>query len=140
MIAGTGITHIEFNHSKVELIRFLQIWILPDTDEVTPSYEQTYFPDDEKSGTLRLIASADGRERSVTIHQDANLYATLLEAGEEILHLIPSGRHVWIQVARGKVLVNGEHLAHGDGLAVTGKSQLIICGDGQAELLLFDLA
>ena len=140
MSAGTGITHSEFNHSKAELVHFLQIWILPDTDEVTPSYEQTYFPDYEKRGKLRLIASADGREGSVAIHQDANLYATLLEAGEEILHLIPLGRHVWIQVARGKVLVNGEHLAQGDGLAVTGESQLIICGDGQAELLLFELA
>ncbi|MEI6209375.1 MAG: pirin family protein [Desulfuromonadales bacterium] len=98
MSAGTGITHSEFNHSKAELVHFLQIWILPDTEDVKPSYEQTYFPDEEKRGKLRLIASADGRDGSVTIRQDVNLYATLLEAGEEILHLMPSGRHVWIQV------------------------------------------
>ncbi|HIJ88467.1 MAG TPA: pirin family protein [Desulfuromonadales bacterium] len=139
MSAGTGITHSEYNHSQEELVHFLQIWILPDTDEIIPSYEQTYFPDEDKRGKLRLIASADGRDGSVTIHQDVNLYATLLDAGEEIVYLIPSGRHVWIQVARGKAVVNGQHLAHGDGLAVTGETQLIICGDEHAELLLFDL-
>ena len=140
MSAGTGITHSEFNHSKTELVHFLQIWILPDADEVTPSYEQTFFPDEEKRGKLRLIASADGRDGSVTIHEDVNLYATLLDAGEEILYIIPSGRHTWVQVAAGKVVVNGQHLEHGDGLAVTGESQLSIYGDGHAELLLFDLA
>ena len=140
MSAGTGITHSEFNHSKTELVHFLQIWILPDTEEVTPGYEQTYFPDEEKRGKLRLIASADGRDGSVTINQDANLYATLLDAGEEIMHLIPSGRHVWLQVALGNVIVNGYKLAHGDGLSVSNQSQLILSGDGHAEVLLFDLA
>ncbi|MEI6207710.1 MAG: pirin family protein, partial [Desulfuromonadales bacterium] len=140
MSAGTGITHSEFNHSKAELVHFLQIWILPDTEEVTPSYEQTSFPDEEKRGKLRLIASADGRDGSVTIHQDVNLYATLLDAGEEIVYLIPSGRHVWLQVARGKVIVDGQKLDHGDGLAVSNESQLKVSGDGFAEVLLFDLA
>ncbi len=140
MSAGTGITHSEFNHSQAELVHFLQIWILPDTEEVKPSYEQTYFPDEEKRGKLRLIASADGRDGSVTIHQDVNLYATLLEAGEEIMYSISSGRHVWLQVAQGKVIVNDNKLAHGDGLAVSNDSQLKVSGDGFAEVLLFDLA
>jgi redox-sensitive bicupin YhaK (pirin superfamily) len=140
MSAGTGITHSEFNHSKTELVHFLQIWILPDTEEVTPSYEQTFFPDEDKRGKLRLIASADGRNGSVTIHQDVNLFATILEAGEEIVHRIPSGRHVWIQVARGKVLVNGQQLTQGDGAAMSSDGQVHVIGEGRAEILLFDLA
>ena len=140
MSAGTGITHSEFNHSQAELVHFLQIWILPDTEEVTPSYEQTYFPDEEKRGKLRLIASADGRDGSVTIHQNVNLYATLLEAGEEIVHRIPSGRHVWLQVARGKVLVNGQQLAQGDGATLSSEGRVHVFGEGRAEILLFDLA
>jgi redox-sensitive bicupin YhaK (pirin superfamily) len=140
MSAGTGITHSEFNHSQAELVHFLQIWILPDTEEVKPSYEQTYFPEEEKREKLRLIASADGRDGSVTIHQDVNLYATLLDAGEEIVYLIPSGRHVWIQVVRGNVLVNGQQLAKGDGAAMSGEGQVHVIGEGRAEILLFDLA
>jgi redox-sensitive bicupin YhaK (pirin superfamily) len=122
MSAGMGITHSEFNHSKSELVHFLQIWILPDKEGLKPSYEQKFFPDDEKRRMLRLIASADGRDGSVTIHQDVNLYAALLESGEEINCVIPPGRHAWLQVARGNAVANGLKLTHGDGLAVTNES------------------
>ncbi len=140
MSAGTGITHSEFNHSKDELVHFYQIWILPKKEGVTPSYEQKYFPDEEKKKTLRLIASSDGRGGSVTIHQDANLYATSLDTGEDIVYSIPTGRHVWVQVARGKILVNGHMLVQGDGAAVSEEDQLMITGLEKAEVLLFDLA
>lgn len=139
MSAGTGITHSEFNHSRSELVHFLQIWILPDTDEVKPSYEQKFYPDEEKRGKLRLIASADGRDNSVTIHQDVNLYAALLDSGEEIVHEIAQNRHAWLQVARGHVVVNGQKMVRGDGLAVSNEERLTVAGDGPAEVLLFDL-
>ena len=140
MSAGTGITHSEFNHSGSELVHFLQIWILPEQKGVTPGYEQTFFPDEEKRKNLRLIASRDGRNGSVTINQDVNLYAALLEQGEEIDHVVPAGRHVWLQVARGSVEINGHHLEAGDGAAISDEKQLIVTGKEKAELLLFDLA
>ena len=139
MSAGTGITHSEFNHSRSELVHFLQIWILPDRDSVTPGYEQKYFPDEEKRGKWRLIASADGREGSVSIHQDVNLYAALLEAGEVVVHSIPQNRHAWLQVARGQIVVNGQKMSYGDGLAVSREERLAVSGDVSAEILLFDL-
>jgi redox-sensitive bicupin YhaK (pirin superfamily) len=140
MSAGTGITHSEFNHSRSELVHFLQIWIIPDKDGAKPGYEQKFYPDGEKRGKWRLIASADGRENSVTINRDVNLYAVLLEAGEEIVHVIPHNRHAWLQVARGQVVVNGQKLAHGDGLAASNEERLSVSGDGPSEVLLFDLA
>lgn len=140
MSAGTGITHSEFNHSRSELVHFLQIWILPDKNGVKPGYEQRFYPDEEKRGKLRLIASGDGRDNSVTIHQDVNLYAVLLEAEEEVAHVIAPNRHAWLQVARGQVVVNGQKLAQGDGLAVSSEERLSVSGDGPAEVLLFDLA
>lgn len=140
MSAGTGITHSESNHSKSELLHFLQIWILPNKDGVQPGYEQKSYPDGEKRGKWRLIASADGRDDSITVHQDLNLYVALLETGEEITHVIPQNRHAWLQVARGKVVVNGHKMAHGGGLAVSKEERLLVSGDGSAELLLFDLA
>lgn len=140
MSAGTGITHSEFNHSGSELVHFLQIWILPEKKGVTPSYEQTFFPDEEKRKNLRLIASQDGRNGSVTINQDVNLYAALLEQGEEIAHAVPAGRHAWLQVARGSVAMNGHHLEAGDGVAISDENRLLITGWEKAEVLLFDLA
>ena len=139
MSAGTGITHSEFNHSRSELVHFLQIWILPDTDGVKPSYEQKFYPDVEKRGKLRLIASADGRGNTVAIHQNVNLFAALLDSGEEIVHIIPRNRHAWLQVARGHVVVNGQKLVSGDGLAVSNEEWLSVSGDEPAEVLLFDL-
>jgi len=140
MSAGTGITHSEFNHSGSEPVHFLQIWIVPEMDGVTPGYEQTLFPDEEKRKTLRLIASRDGRNGSVIIHQDVNLYAALLEQGEEIDHLLPAGRHAWLQVARGSVEINGNRLEQGDGAAASDENRLIVTGMEKSELLLFDLA
>jgi redox-sensitive bicupin YhaK (pirin superfamily) len=139
MSAGTGITHSEFNHSRSELVHFLQIWILPDREGVTPGYEQKFYPDEEKRGKWRLIASVDGREGSVSIHQDVNLYATLLEAGEVVVHSIPQNRHAWLQVARGQIVVNGQKMSYGDGLAVSREERLTVSGDVSAEILLFDL-
>ena len=140
MSAGTGITHSEYNHSSAELVHFLQIWILPAETGVTPSYEQKAFPEQEEQGVLRLVASPGGREGSVTIHQDVNLYAALLDAGEELVYRIPVGRHVWLQVARGKVYVNGTELDHSDGAAMSDEGQIVVTGQGKSEILLFDLA
>lgn len=140
MSAGTGITHSEFNHSKDELVHFFQIWILPETNGLKPGYEQRFFPDEEKRGALRLVASPDGRDGSVTIHQDVNLYAVLLEADENVIYHIPENRHAWLQIARGSVLVNGHLLEQGDGAAVSSEDTVIISGQGRSEVLLFDLA
>lgn len=140
MSAGTGITHSEYNHSRTELVHFLQIWILPSKTGVTPSYQQKAFPEQEERGVLRLVASPDSREGSVTIHQDVNLYVALLEAGEELVYRIPAGRHVWLQVARGKVCVNGTELDHSDGAAISEEGQIVVAGQEKSEILLFNLA
>lgn len=140
MSAGTGITHSEFNHSGTELVHFLQIWIVPEQKGVNPRYEQKVFPDAEKVNTLRLIACRDGREGSVAINQDVNLFAALLEPGAALTYAMPAGRHVWLQVARGSVEVNGHPLAQGDGAAVSDEKQLMVAGREKVELLLFDLA
>lgn len=140
MSAGTGITHSEFNHSRNEVVHFLQIWILPSTHGVTPGYEQKEFPGDGKRGVLRLVASPDGRNGSVTIHQDAYLYAALLESGEEVVYPLPAGRHAWLQVARGRVQVNDMVLEQGDGAAVSTETRVTVSGLEPSEILLFDLA
>jgi redox-sensitive bicupin YhaK (pirin superfamily) len=140
MSAGTGITHSEFNPSQEEPVHFLQIWIVPAKEGLAPGYEQKFFPDEEKKGKLRQIASADGRNGSVTINQDINLYAALLEAGEGVVHQLPTGRHAWLQVVRGSVQANGHLLEQGDGAAVSDEYSLQIAGMEQAEILLFDLA
>ena len=123
MSAGTGITHSEFNHSESELVHFLQIWILPNQEGVKPNYEQKDFPDEEKRNNLRLIASQDGRDGSVSINQDVNLYASIIEQHEETVYHVPAGRHVWLQVARGSVEVNGNRLDSGDGAAVSNEGE-----------------
>lgn len=139
MSAGTGIRHSEFNASKSEPVHFLQIWIIPEEQGLKPGYEQKTFPADEKRGRLRLIGSNDGRDGSVTIHQDVDLYATLLARGEEVSHEIASGRGGWVQVARGSVTLNGETLQEGDGVAVTASGMLRLQGVADAEVLLFDM-
>jgi quercetin 2,3-dioxygenase len=140
MSAGTGITHSERNGSASEPVHLLQIWILPGRQGIEPGYEQKMYGDEEKLGVLRLIASEDGRDGSVRIHQDARIYATLLDAGQEIAYELPAERHAWLQVARGGVTLNGQTLKQGDGAAVSEEQSLRIVGDEAAELLLFDLA
>ena len=139
MSAGTGITHSEYNHSPSDLVHFLQIWIVPEAGGLKPGYEQKLFPEAEKRGRLRLIVSRDGRDGSVTVHQDVSGYATLLASGEKVEHSFPPDRQCWIQVARGAVRLNDERLAGGDGAAVTAERLVAIVAEQPAEVLLFDL-
>jgi quercetin 2,3-dioxygenase len=136
MSAGTGVRHSEMNASDSETTHFLQIWILPERNGIAPGYEQKDFPDRE--GRLRLVASHDGRDGSLTIHQDVDLFAAQLD-GQPLSHDFKPGRYGWLQVARGSVTVNGIELSAGDGAAIEGESSLTISGKG-AEVLLFDLA
>jgi hypothetical protein len=140
MSAGTGIRHSEFNHSKTEPVHFLQIWVLPDREGLAPRYEQKAFPDSDKRGKLRLVGSSDGRDGSVVIHQDVELFATLLDAGERVTHALATKRKGWLQVARGAVAMNGNELGGGDGVAVEDEPALIVTAriDG-TEVLMFDL-
>jgi redox-sensitive bicupin YhaK (pirin superfamily) len=140
MSAGTGIRHSEFNGSKQEPVHFLQIWILPERNGLSPEYEQRQFSDDDKRGRLRLVGSLDGRGESLTIHQDIELFAALLARGERVSHQLRSGRHAWIQVAEGVLTLNGQTLEAGDGAAVSDETLLELAGVDDAELLLLDLA
>src|SRR5439155_22931733 len=108
--AGTGIRHSEFNPSPSEPVHFLPIWLLPERNGLQPGYEQMHFPDAEKRGRLRLVASRDGREGSATIHQDANLFAALLDAGQGLEYTLRQGRSAWLQIASGAVTLNGHRL------------------------------
>lgn len=139
MTAGSGITHSEFNPSPSQSVHFLQIWILPARSGLPPSYEQRHFPATEKQGRLRLVASPDGRDGSVTVHQDAYLYLSHLGAGDTVLHSMVPSRHAWVQVASGEVTLNGVSLLAGDGAALSDETQVEIGADTGAELLLFDL-
>jgi redox-sensitive bicupin YhaK (pirin superfamily) len=142
MSAGTGVTHSERNPSRSAPVHFLQIWILPRERGLAPGYEQRAFPAEERRGRLRLLASPDGRDGSVTLHQDASMSGALLAPGETVRHEIPPGRAAWVHVARGDVAVSGRHLRAGDGLAATGEAALDLAGQGPAgaEVLVFDLA
>ena len=140
MSAGRGVTHSEYNASQKETVHLLQIWILPEQKGLMPSYEQKNFSKDEKKGQLRLIASQNGRNESLRIHQDANIHATLLEAGQTILYPLREDRHAWIQVARGDISLNDMALTQGDGVAVNKESSLEITAKKESELLLFELA
>lgn len=141
MTAGTGVRHSEFNGSAEEEVHFLQLWIVPDREGHAPSYEQRAYPEAERRGALRLVASPDGAEGSTTIHRDVRVYASLLGAGEAVTHRLAPGRHAWVQVARGEVTLNGTPLRAGDGAAVSGEAAVTLAGAGPAvaELLLFDL-
>lgn len=139
MSAGTGIRHSEFNASETDPVHFLQIWIIPERQGLTPSYEQKTFGPEEKRGRLRLVGSRDGRDGSVTIHRDVDLYATLLAAGETVTHRLAEGRGAWVQVASGSVKLNGQLLNAGDGASVETAGELVLEGAGDAEVLLFDL-
>jgi redox-sensitive bicupin YhaK (pirin superfamily) len=140
MSAGTGIMHSEFNHSKTEETHFLQIWMLPDRQGLKPRYDQKTFPVEEKKGKLRLIGSKDGRDGSITIHQDINLYASILEQGDVVNYHVSSHRYAWLQIAEGEVVFNGQELKAGDGVQITGEEKLEISTNLNAEILLFDLA
>jgi hypothetical protein len=140
MSAGTGVSHSELNPSPTEHVHFLQIWILPEREGLAPSYEQKHFPSEERRGRLRLVGSRDGREGSIQIHQDVDLYATLLLAGESVTHALRPGRHAFLQLARGRCELNGIALEAGDGAAVSDERPLRLGGASDAELLLFDLA
>lgn len=135
MSAGTGIRHSEFNHSQTEPVHFLQIWILPDRQGVQPGYEQKRI---EVDGQLRLMASPDGSDGSVMIHQDARVYAARLN-GSEVTHALAPGRRAWLQVARGAVQLNGTTLQTGDGAGIENEPTLSLTAEGSAEVLLFDL-
>ena len=139
MSAGTGVRHSEANPSETEPVHLLQIWITPEARGIEPGYEQRRFADEEKRGRLRLVASRGGREGSVTIHQDADVYAALLEPSESATHELAAGRGAWLQVARGAVELNGQRLEQGDGAAVEDEKRLEIVGREAAEVLLFDL-
>jgi redox-sensitive bicupin YhaK (pirin superfamily) len=140
MSAGTGVRHSEANPSQTDAAHLLQIWILPDRPGHRPSYEQKSFPNEEKRGRLRLIASPDGKDGSVTVHQDARLYVSLLTPGQQVTHELGKDRYAWLQVAKGAVELNGKVLNQGDGAAVSEEQKLTIKGTQEAEILLFDLA
>lgn len=139
MSAGSGVRHSEFNASKKEPVHFLQIWIVPEKEDIAPSYEQKSFSTEEKRGGLRLIGSRDGREGSVTIHRDVDLFAAQLGAGERVTHTISKERSAWVQVARGTLKLNGEVLEAGDGAALREPGTLTLEGTDDAEVLLFDI-
>ena len=140
MSAGTGISHSEFNPSPTEPLHLLQIWILPDKEGLTPRYDQKTFPLEEKRGKLRLIAAKDGRDGALTIHQDVDLYVSVLEDGDVVNYQVKPGRYAWLQIAQGIVNLNGEELRAGDGVQINGEEQLEISTNIGGEILLFDLA
>jgi quercetin 2,3-dioxygenase len=140
MSAGTGIQHSEFNNSDREPVHFLQIWMLPDRNNITPRYDQRNFPLSEKQGKLRLVGSKDGRDGSVVINQDIDLYVSVLSVGDSIEFEVKPNRFAWVQVARGMVTLNGEPLREGDGVQINSPELLELTTESTAEILLFDLS
>ena len=139
MSAGTGVTHSEFNPSSSEEVHFLQIWLLPEALRLTPAYEQKHFTAADKRGRLRLIAAHDGEDGAVVIHQQARIYAGLLDGTESTEFRVATGRRVWLQMARGALSVGGVSLSAGDGARTAGPAQLTLHGGTDAEVLVFDL-
>lgn len=140
MSAGIGITHSEFNPSDVEPVHLYQIWLLPERKGIEPSYEQKRFEESERRNRLRLVASHDGADGSLLIHQDARVYLSSIDDGEELRYALADGRHAWLQVLRGRIALSGQELNTGDGAAVSDENQLIIAARSDAEILLFDLS
>lgn len=140
MTAGTGVRHSEFNASGSEPVKLLQIWILPNQGGLTPGYEQKLFAEEDKKNRLRLVVSPDGRDGALSIHQDAEIYASVLDAGAEVEHALAKGRGAWIQLVSGALLVNDQALAAGDGLAIEEVDAVRIAASAPSEFLLFDLA
>jgi redox-sensitive bicupin YhaK (pirin superfamily) len=139
MSAGKGVLHSEFNHAR-DVTHFLQIWIEPNVSGIPPSYEQKHFNAASKKGTLRLVTSPDGRDGSVTIHQDAYLYAAFLDGGDRVVHKLQSGRRAYVHVARGRLTANGQPLEAGDALKAVNTAEIVLEKAKDAEVLLFDLA
>jgi redox-sensitive bicupin YhaK (pirin superfamily) len=139
MSAGTGVRHSEFNHSQSEEVHFLQIWIEPNVKGIEPSYEEKHFDDESKKDQLRLIAASDGRDGSVLIHQDASIYATILNNSDEINYELATGRIAYVHVIRGQINVNGIELSTGDALKITEENKVSLANAEAAEVLLFDL-
>jgi quercetin 2,3-dioxygenase len=140
MSAGSGVTHSEFNPSKTEPLHLLQIWMIPEAKGLKPVYDQKTFSEKDKRGKLRLVVSPDGRDGSIKIRQDNELYATILGKGETVKHTLKPERHAYVQVARGSVKLNGKELAEGDGAAISDEKALELTGVQDGEVLLFDLA
>jgi quercetin 2,3-dioxygenase len=140
MSAGTGIQHSEFNNSDTTPVHLLQIWMLPDRQNITPRYDQRNFSGADKQGKLRLVAAKDGRDGSVLIHQDIDLYAAVLSAGDRVTFAMQPDRFGWLQVASGSAMLNGESLSAGDGVQIDRPEQLELTTATTAEVLLFDLA
>lgn len=138
--AGSGITHSEFNPSSTEPVHFYQIWLLPNVSNSDPSYEQKEFTDTEKIGRLRLVASPKGRDGSLSIHQDANVYLSLVSHADEIVYSLQPGRHAWLQVLSGQLMVNDYSLSTSDGVAISDEPTITIKGTEESEFMLFDLA
>ena len=139
MTAGTGVTHSEFNHSDSDNVHFLQIWVLPEEDSLPPGYEQKTFSSEDKQNRLRLVSSRDGRDGSLTIHQDMDIYATVMSPGTELSHSIAADRQAWVQIARGDVVIAGESLSAGDGVAIPDAENVTIRAVTDSEVLLFDM-
>jgi redox-sensitive bicupin YhaK (pirin superfamily) len=139
MSAGTGVMHSEFNPSQTERVHFLQIWFLPNVSGINPGYEEKYFSDAEKCGRLRLIASPNGENGSVTIHADARMFVTLLNGSERVEHPVPQDRYIYAHIARGEVSLNAVPLQVGDGAMLTGEEHVILDGARDAEVLVFEL-
>lgn len=139
MTAGTGVRHSEYNGSDREPVHFLQIWILPERTGLEPGYEQKTFAASDKRGRLRLVGSRDGRDGSVTIHQDVDLYAALLGDGEQVHYPLAEGRKGWVQLARGSAMLNQRQLYPGDGIAIEGPVEIDVQASSEAEILLFDM-
>jgi redox-sensitive bicupin YhaK (pirin superfamily) len=140
MTAGTGIRHSEFNPSDREGVHLYQVWLLPERRGLQPGYQQKAFPEEERQGVLRLVASPTGEQGSLTIHQDARLYLSTLRTGAAVVHTLKPGRHAWLQVLQGQTALTGQPLSAGDGAAVSDEDRLEIRGQAEAEVLLFDLA
>lgn len=140
MTAGTGVLHSEFNPSATAPVHFLQIWIEPGRRGLAPGYEQRHFSVDERRGRLRLVGSQDGRDGSITIHQDVNLYAGLLDSADVVSYAVPAGRHAWVHVARGELSIGDRALEAGDAVSANGGEAFELRATGEAEVLVFDLA
>jgi redox-sensitive bicupin YhaK (pirin superfamily) len=140
MTAGSGVQHSEYNHSKSEELHLLQIWMFPEQKDLEPGYEQTMFTREDKLDRLCLVASRDGRNGSVTVHQHVDLYASILQVNTKIEHAVGDAHKIFVQVISGEIVVNGQAVSAGDGLQITGEGKLSITSKSEAEFLVFDMA